>query len=58
MANIETVEYFLGGRDLQIMMDVLRSKNGMIGTQKSDYSVQDTPVYFSNVSDGQILIVL
>ncbi|KAI9283828.1 HAD-superfamily subfamily IIA hydrolase [Umbelopsis sp. AD052] len=36
------------GRDLQIMMDVLRSKNGMIGTQKADYSVQDTPVYFSN----------
>ncbi|KAH8548665.1 HAD-like domain-containing protein [Umbelopsis sp. PMI_123] len=36
------------GRDLQIIMDVLRSKNGMIGTQKTGHFVQDVPVYFSN----------
>ncbi|CAO3678281.1 unnamed protein product [Umbelopsis vinacea] len=36
------------GRDLQIMMDVLRSKNGLIGTQKHDFTVQDVPVFFSN----------
>lgn len=36
------------GLDLQIMMDVLRSKNGIIGTQRRNYHVQDTPIFFSN----------
>ncbi|KAG2177288.1 hypothetical protein INT43_007945 [Umbelopsis isabellina] len=37
------------GLDLQIIMDVLRSKNGIIGTQRHNYNVQDTPIFFSNL---------
>ncbi|KAM3582573.1 hypothetical protein VKS41_005217 [Umbelopsis sp. WA50703] len=37
------------GRDLQIIMDVLRSKNGIVGTQRHNYNVQDTPIFFSNI---------
>ncbi|RUP47617.1 Haloacid dehalogenase-like hydrolase-domain-containing protein, partial [Jimgerdemannia flammicorona] len=36
------------GRDMQVMIDILRSQNGIIGTVKRDTSVQDVPLYFSN----------
>ncbi|KAI9474286.1 MAG: HAD hydrolase [Benjaminiella poitrasii] len=36
------------GRDLQIMLDALCSKDGILGTRKDDYSVQDVPLYWSN----------
>ncbi|KAI7906483.1 HAD-like domain-containing protein [Cokeromyces recurvatus] len=36
------------GRDLQLMLDVLCSKDGILGTRKEDYSVQDVPLYWSN----------
>ncbi|CAO3649520.1 unnamed protein product [Mucor fragilis] len=36
------------GRDLQIMLDALCSQDGIIGTRKSDYTVQDVPLYWSN----------
>jgi hypothetical protein len=32
------------------MLDALCSKGGIIGTRKEDYSVQDVPLYWSNVS--------
>lgn len=40
----------IGGRDLQIMLDALCSKGGILGTRKEDYCVQDVPLYWSNVS--------
>ncbi|ORE04773.1 HAD-superfamily hydrolase [Rhizopus microsporus var. microsporus] len=39
---------FEWGRDLQIMLDALCSKGGVLGTRKEDYSVQDVPLYWSN----------
>lgn len=39
-----------GGRDIQIMLDVICSQGGVVGTQKTDFAIQDIPVYFSNVS--------
>ncbi|OBZ90468.1 putative CDP-alcohol phosphatidyltransferase class-I family protein C22A12.08c [Choanephora cucurbitarum] len=36
------------GRDLQIMLDALCSKDGILGTRKEDYQTQDVPLYWSN----------
>ncbi|RCH85863.1 hypothetical protein CU098_003770, partial [Rhizopus stolonifer] len=36
------------GRDLQIMLDALCSKDGILGTRKEDYTTQDVPLYWSN----------
>ncbi|KAI8388885.1 HAD-like domain-containing protein [Radiomyces spectabilis] len=36
------------GRDMQIMIDALLAKDGVLGTLKTDFSVQDVPLYFSN----------
>ncbi|KAI7888702.1 HAD-like domain-containing protein [Mucor mucedo] len=36
------------GRDLQIMLDALCSKDGILGSRKGDYSTQDVPLYWSN----------
>ncbi|KAI8985856.1 HAD hydrolase [Pilobolus umbonatus] len=36
------------GRDIQTMLDVLCSQDGIIGTRKDDYTVQDVPIYWSN----------
>ncbi|KAJ8654429.1 TIGR01456 family HAD hydrolase [Lichtheimia ornata] len=36
------------GRDIQIMLDVICSQGGVVGTQKTDFAIQDIPVYFSN----------
>ncbi|KAG1046649.1 hypothetical protein G6F46_007586 [Rhizopus delemar] len=36
------------GRDIQVMLDALCSKKGVLGTRKEDYSVQDVPLYWSN----------
>ncbi|KAI7852373.1 HAD-like domain-containing protein [Circinella umbellata] len=36
------------GRDMQIMLDVICSENGVVGTQKGDCTVQEIPIYFSN----------
>ena len=41
---------FKGGRDIQIMLDVVCSQGGVVGTQKTDFGIQEIPVYFSNVS--------
>ncbi|CEP13796.1 hypothetical protein [Parasitella parasitica] len=38
------------GRDLQIMLDVLCSQGGIMGTRKPDYTIQDVPLYWSNVN--------
>lgn len=45
--------YFIGGRDIQIMLDVICSQGGIVGTQKTDFGIQDIPVYFSNVSQSR-----
>lgn len=39
-----------GGRDLQIMLDALCSKDGIMGSRKLNYAIQDVPLYWSNVS--------
>ncbi|KAG0171046.1 hypothetical protein DFQ30_001602 [Apophysomyces sp. BC1015] len=36
------------GRDLQLILDVLCSERGFVGTLRDDYSVQNIPIYFSN----------
>lgn len=40
---------YKGGRDLQIMLDALCSKDGIMGSRKIDYTIQDVPLYWSNV---------
>ena len=40
--------YNIGGRDIQIMLDVICAENGVVGTQKGDCTVQEIPIYFSN----------
>ncbi|KAF7723018.1 hypothetical protein EC973_002434 [Apophysomyces ossiformis] len=36
------------GRDLQLILDVLCSENGIVGSLRKDYSLQNIPIYFSN----------
>ncbi|KAI9318941.1 HAD-like domain-containing protein [Dichotomocladium elegans] len=36
------------GRDIQIMLDVICAQDGIVGTEKKDFRVQDMPLYFSN----------
>ncbi|KAI9031695.1 HAD-like domain-containing protein [Phycomyces nitens] len=36
------------GRDLQIVLDAVCAQNGVIGTQKADFTSQQIPLYFSN----------
>lgn len=45
----QTKQKNIGGRDIQVMLDALCSKKGVLGTRKEDYSVQDVPLYWSNV---------
>ena len=42
--------FYLGGRDLQITLDILRSKEGYIGTLENNEEVNSraVPLYFSN----------
>ena len=46
----ETDGRYEGGRDMQVMLDVICGENGVVGTQKGDSTVQEVPIYFSNVS--------
>ncbi|ORZ25916.1 putative mitochondrion protein, partial [Absidia repens] len=36
------------GRDLQVVLDTVRSQDGIIGTLKKDVTTQSVPVYFTN----------
>ncbi|KAI7862556.1 HAD-like domain-containing protein [Spinellus fusiger] len=36
------------GRDLQIMLDALCAQKGVFGTEKTDFTTQQLPIYFSN----------
>lgn len=66
VSNKSSVVYFktqpnfihlsLGGRDLQIMLDALCSQDGIMGTRKSDYTIQDVPLYWSNVNLSHSLL--
>ena len=45
-----TYFFYLGGRDLQITLDILRSKEGYIGTLENVDKINSRaiPLYFSN----------
>ena len=49
-SRLFNIIFSIGGRDLQIMLDALCSKDGILGTRKEDYQTQDVPLYWSNVS--------
>ncbi|KAI9244543.1 HAD hydrolase [Sporodiniella umbellata] len=36
------------GRDIQIILDAVCSKHGVLGTRKNSYDTQDVPLYWSN----------
>lgn len=49
--NTLLIALLKGGRDLQIVLDAVCSKDGILGTQQDEANFkQSVPVYFSNVS--------